>query len=78
MKKTEKEYVIVWGTLYKRGLSIPILRFLGKEKAYYALLEVHKWMVGKHFGVVALAKKVRRAGYFWPTMVQDAQEYVKK
>lgn len=29
-------------------------------------------------GATALAKKVLRAGYLYPTMVQDAQDYVKK
>ena len=29
-------------------------------------------------GVKSLVRKIMRTGYFWPTMQQDAAEFVKK
>lgn len=67
---------MVEGTLYKRGLSMQILRCLGKFEADYALLEEHEGIY--RLGVRALAKKVLRTSYYWLTIVQDTQDHVKK
>lgn len=52
---------MVGGTLYKRGLSTPLLRYLWKAEDDYTLLKVHEGIVGKHPGARALTKKVLRA-----------------
>ncbi|KAK3003954.1 hypothetical protein RJ639_018745 [Escallonia herrerae] len=47
-------------------------------EADYALCEVHEGICGQHLGGRALAHKVLRQGYYWPTMQHDALEYTKK
>ncbi|GKV00762.1 hypothetical protein SLEP1_g13399 [Rubroshorea leprosula] len=47
-------------------------------KAEYAVREVHEGVCGMHIGGRTLARKLLRHGYYWPTMVEDAQDYVKK
>lgn len=42
------EYNVVGGSLYKRELSTPLLKFLGKEEATYTILEVHGGIIGQH------------------------------
>lgn len=69
VKRKSSEYTIVGGYLYKRGISSPLLKCLRKEEAAYILLEVHKGIIGQHLGVRALAKKILREEYLWPTMV---------
>ena len=39
--------------------------------------EVHNGICGNHSGVRSLVHKLIRAGYYWPTMLKDAQAYVK-
>ena len=66
------------GTLYKRGFSTPILKCVGKEDANYVLREVHEGICGNHIGARTFAAKFLRQGYYWPIMLKDATELVKK
>ncbi|GKV36665.1 hypothetical protein SLEP1_g44771 [Rubroshorea leprosula] len=58
--------------------SMPLLRCLTPYEAEYAVREVHEGVCGTHIGGRTLAQKLLRHGYYWPTMVEDAQNYVKK
>ena len=71
-------FTIHQGTLYKRGFSTPILKCVGKEDANYVLKEVHEGICGNHIRARSLAAKTLRQGYYWPTMLKDATELVKK
>ena len=42
------------------------------------LREVHEGICGNHIGARALAGKVLRQGYYWPTMLKDATNLVKR
>ena len=42
------------------------------------LREVHEGICGNHIGARALAGKVLRQGYYWPTILKDATDLVKK
>ena len=64
--------------LYKRGFSQPYLRCVEKEEAKYVLKEVHVGVYDYHMGAKSLVKKIMRVGYFWPTMQQDAADFVKR
>ena len=66
------------GALYKRGFSAPILKCVGKEDTNYILREVHEGICGKHIGARTLAGKTLRQGYYWPTMLKDTIELVRK
>ena len=66
------------GTLYKRGFSTPILKCVGKEDGNYILKEVHEGICGNHIGARTLAGKTLRQGYYWPTMLKEATELVRK
>ena len=62
--------------LYKRDFSQPYLRCVEEEEAKYVLEEVHGGICGDHIGAKSLARKIMRVGYFWPTMQQDAADFV--
>ncbi|GKV15791.1 hypothetical protein SLEP1_g26542 [Rubroshorea leprosula] len=40
--------------------------------------EIHEGEYVTHIGGKTLARKLLRHGYYWPTLVEDAQSYVKK
>ncbi|GKV49755.1 hypothetical protein SLEP1_g56488 [Rubroshorea leprosula] len=63
---------------YLQSASMPLLRCLTPYEAEYAVREVHEGVYGTHIGGKTLARKLLRHGYYWPTMVEDAQSYVKK
>ncbi|KAL2228606.1 UNVERIFIED_CONTAM: Retrovirus-related Pol polyprotein from transposon 17.6 [Sesamum indicum] len=48
------------------------------EKAEYVMREIHEGSCGNHSRGRSLAEKVIRQGYFWPTLVEDTKELVKK
>ena len=66
------------GSLYKRGFFAPILKCITGRDADYVLREAHEGVCGNHIGARALAGKVLRQGYYWPTMLRDATDLVRK
>ena len=66
------KFIIHRGTLYKRGFFTPILKCIAGGDADYVMREVHEGVCGNHIGARALAGKVLRQGYYWPTMLRDA------
>ena len=71
-------FALLRGTLYKRGFPAPLLKCIGKEDANYVLREVHEGVCGNHIKARTLVGKTLRQGYYWPTMLKDATELVKK
>jgi len=76
MKRRASSFTLVEGTLYKRGFITSLIKCLGPNETQEVLTEVHDGIYGQHLGEKTLAKKVLRAGYFWPTMIKDANDYV--
>ena len=66
------------GSLYKRGFFTPFLKCIVGKDTEYVLREVHEGICGNHIGARALAGKVLRQGYYWPTILKDATDLVKK
>ena len=69
--------MLIRDVLYKRGFSRPYLRCLSHNEADYVMREVHEGICGNHSGARSLVHKLIRAGYYWPTMLKDAQAYIK-
>jgi hypothetical protein len=71
-------YVLIGGSLYRRGYTEPLLKCLKNSKAEYVLKEIHEGVCGNHSGSRMLAHKAMRAGYYWPTMNKDSVKLVRK
>ena len=78
LRARSARFTVHRGTLYKRGFSTHILKCIGKEDANYILREVHEGICGNHIRARTLAGKTLRQGYYWPTMLKDATELVRK
>ncbi|RDX83445.1 Retrovirus-related Pol polyprotein, partial [Mucuna pruriens] len=76
--KEVAKYTILGQQLYRRGFSFPLLKCLNEEDSPYVLKEVYEGVCGTHIGGRALASKIARAGYYWPTLKRDCIEYLKK
>ena len=77
LKVRASRFVLISNVLYKRGFFQPYLRCLSHNEADYVMREVHEGICGNHSGARSLVHKLIRAGYYWPTMLKDAQAYVK-
>ncbi|KAL0449087.1 UNVERIFIED_CONTAM: hypothetical protein Slati_1465100 [Sesamum latifolium] len=66
-------FLIQGGMLYKKSFTHHLLICLAQEEGLHVLKEIHDGCCGSHIGTWALANKALRAGYFWPTMKQDAR-----
>ncbi|KAL5539170.1 hypothetical protein UlMin_042949 [Ulmus minor] len=64
--------------LRKRSFSSPSLTCLNEDQAKYVLQEVHEGVCGNHSSGRALAHKVLRQGYYWPTIQTDSLAFVQK
>ena len=66
------------GSLYKRGFFTPILKCIAGKDTEYVLREVHEGVCGNHIGARALAGKVLKQGYYWPTILRGATDLVRR
>ncbi|GAU44722.1 hypothetical protein TSUD_88060 [Trifolium subterraneum] len=77
VKRRVCSYTLLDNKLYRRGFSIPLLKCADEATADYILREIHEGINSQHLGGRSLARKALRAGYYWPTMQQDAKEHMK-
>ena len=60
LRARSTKFVLLRGTLYKRGFFTPLLKCVGKEDADYILREVHEGICGNHIIARTLAGKTLR------------------
>ncbi|XP_057723399.1 uncharacterized protein LOC130939303 [Arachis stenosperma] len=77
LRREAAKYAVIQGQLFKRAQP-PLLKCLHPDQTDYVLREVHEGCCGHHIGGKALARKLIRAGYYWPSMMADSKEFVKK
>ena len=70
--------VFAWSHKDMPGILASIRICIKGEEAKYVLEEIHGRVCGDHMGAKSLVRKIMRTSYFWPTMQQDAAEFVKK
>ncbi|XP_076953565.1 uncharacterized protein LOC143627677 [Bidens hawaiensis] len=63
--------------LFKIGGDRILRRCVTKEEGWDILKHVHEGLTGGHHGAHATAQKVFDSGFYWPTVVKDAEEFVK-
>ena len=78
LRTRSARFTIYKGSLYKRGFFTPILKCIARKDANYVLREVYEGVCENHIGARTLARKALKQGYYWPTMLRDATELVKK
>jgi hypothetical protein len=64
-------------SLYRRTIDDVLLKCLSEEQAKEAVREVHDGIYGAHQSAHKMKWLLRRAGFYWPTMVDDCIKYQK-
>ena len=72
-----RNYTLVEGILYKKGIGQPLLKCISQSKGKNLLQEIHSGSCGSHIGPRALSAKAIRQGFYWPAHIKDAEEIVK-
>jgi len=77
VKRRALRFTLKNNTLYRKAFEGVLLRCLSREEATYVLNEVHAGVCDAHQASPKLANQIKRLGYYWPTMVQDAMKFAK-
>ena len=73
-----KYYLILNDTFYWRGINSILQRCLTHEEAEQVLNDCHSRACGSHLFGMAIAQKILRAGYFWPSIFKYCHDTVNK
>nr|CAE01897.2 OSJNBa0059D20.1 [Oryza sativa Japonica Group]CAE03842.1 OSJNBb0013J13.19 [Oryza sativa Japonica Group] len=71
------KYTLLDDELYYRTIDRVLLKCLSVDQAKVAIGEVHEGICGTHQSAHKMKWLLRRAGYFWPTMLEDCFRYYK-
>jgi len=78
LKAQAARFVIVDAKLYKWRLSGPLMTCVEGEAICKIMKEIHGGSCGNHSGGRALAIKIKRQGFFWPTMIKHCKKISKR
>ena len=71
------KYVLIDDELYCRTAEDVLRKCLDSDQARVAMGEVHKGICGTHQSAPKMKWLLRRAGFYWPTMMVDCFRYYK-
>jgi hypothetical protein len=71
------KYVVLDNPLYRRTIDDLLLKCLGLDQSKIALGEVHEGICGTHQSAHKMKWLLRRARFYWPTMITDCFRYYK-
>ena len=72
------KYVLIDDDLYRRTAEDLLLKCLESDQARVAMGEVHEGICGTHQSAPKMKWLLRRAGFYWPTMMSDCFKYYKE
>ncbi|XP_024009251.1 uncharacterized protein LOC112084363 [Eutrema salsugineum] len=78
LKAQAARYVLVDGEVFKWRFSGPLMTCVKGPEARKIMHEVHSGACENHSSGRSLAIKIKRHGYFWPTMVKDNEKFTAK
>ncbi|XP_024011258.1 uncharacterized protein LOC112086525 [Eutrema salsugineum] len=78
LKAQTARYVLVDGEVFKWRFSGPFMTCVEGPEARKIMHEVHSGACGNHSSGRSLAIKIKRHGYFWPTMIKDCEKFTAK
>ena len=77
IRRSAFKYVLHNDELYRRTAEDLLLKCLGSDQARVAMGEVHEGIYGTHQSTPKMKWLLRRAGFYWPTMMADCFRYYK-
>ncbi|KAG7588583.1 Ribonuclease H domain [Arabidopsis suecica] len=78
MRIVSAKFCLSKDTLYKRGVSDPYLLCIFGPEVEIIVREVHEGLCGSHSSGRAMAFKIKKMGYYWPTMITDCVRFAQR
>ena len=78
VRRRAARFIYYKDTFFRRSFDGLFLNCLREYEAKQALEEAHSGICGTHQSGPKLHYRIKRMGYYWPTMVQDSMECAKK
>ncbi|KAG7552744.1 Retrotransposon gag domain [Arabidopsis thaliana x Arabidopsis arenosa] len=78
MRIVSAKFCLSKDILYKRGVSDPYLLCIFGPEVEIVVREVHEGLCGSHASGRAMAIKIKRMGYYWPTMITDCVKFAQR
>ncbi|KAF8112098.1 hypothetical protein N665_0067s0019 [Sinapis alba] len=78
LKEKSSNYVLIDGKLNRWTANKLLLTCVKKEEAELVMIETHEGEGGNHCRGRSLALKLKSQGHYWPTMVNDCEEYASR
>ncbi|KAL3689796.1 hypothetical protein R1sor_016105 [Riccia sorocarpa] len=72
-----KQYTLIHGKLYKRGVDQILRRCVNEEEVLKIMEEANEGRSGGHGAGEATAQKILHTGLWWPTLFTDCHTHVK-
>jgi hypothetical protein len=77
IKRKVLKYMSIDDELYRRTIDGILLKCLDDEQAKVVVQEVYDGICGAHQSAYKMNWLLRRAGFYWPTMMDDCVKYQK-
>jgi hypothetical protein len=77
LKHRSRDFALVEGQLYKKGISQPMLKCITEIEGIEILREVQSRTCGSHSGPKALVAKVIRQRFYWPAIICTANRVTR-
>ncbi|KAL0419154.1 UNVERIFIED_CONTAM: hypothetical protein Sradi_1328900 [Sesamum radiatum] len=77
-RRRATRFIYYKGTLYRRSFDGLFLRCLSDNEKVQAMEEAHSGVCGAHQSGPKLHFRIKRMGYYWPTMVKDCMDYARR
>nr|ABA97489.1 retrotransposon protein, putative, unclassified [Oryza sativa Japonica Group] len=71
------KYTLLDGDLYRRNIDGVLLKCLDKDQSKVVMGEVHEGICGTHQSAHKMNWLLRRAGFYWPKMIDDCFKYYR-
>ncbi len=72
------KYTLLDGDLYRRNIDGVLLKCLDEDQSKVAMGEVHEGICGTHQSAHKMNWLLRRAGFYWPKMIDDCFKYYRR
>ena len=71
------KYILIDDELYRRTAKDVLLKSLDSDQTRVAMGEVHEGICGTHQSALKMKWLLRRAGFYWPTMMADCSDIIR-
>jgi hypothetical protein len=76
--RKSRMYHLIYGVLYRHGANGMMMKSISREEGIEMLEDIHNGVCGSHSSWRSIYGKASRNGFYWPIVMDDVMEVVKK